>query len=69
MLIKLTITQFLMGLFEKLFRLHDPQTPLYQECITISYLPKGPARLGSVFATFFLKQSAAKGLGIALSRD
>ena len=31
MLIKLTITQLLMGLFEKLFRLHDPQTPLYQK--------------------------------------
>ena len=27
MLIKLTITQLLMDLFEKFFRLHDPQTP------------------------------------------
>ena len=34
--IKLTITQLLMALFEKFFRLHDPQTPLYQENITIS---------------------------------
>ena len=35
MLIKLTITQLLMGLFEKFFRLHDHQTLLYQENITI----------------------------------
>ena len=37
MLIKLTITQLLIGLLEKFFRLYDPQTPLYQENITISY--------------------------------
>ena len=29
MLIKLTITQLLMGLFEKFFRLHDPTPPLF----------------------------------------
>ena len=46
MLIKLTITQLLMGLFEKLFRLHDPQPPLSQENITILYLLKGPDRMG-----------------------
>ena len=42
MLIKLTITQLLMGLFDKFVRLHDPQTPLYRKNITVSYLPKGP---------------------------
>ena len=35
-----------MDLFEKLFRLHDPQNPLYQENITILYLSKGPDRIG-----------------------
>ena len=35
-----------MGLFEKFVRLRNPQTPLYQENITISYLPKGPDRMG-----------------------
>ena len=34
-----------MGLSETFFRLHDPQTPLYQENITILYLPKGPDRI------------------------
>ena len=46
MLIKLTITQLLMGLFEKIFRLHDPQTPLYQENISTLCLSKGPDRMG-----------------------
>ena len=44
--IKMAVTQLIMGLSEKLFRLHDPQTPLYQENITISYHPKGPDRMG-----------------------
>ena len=46
MIIKLTINQLLMGRFEKFLLLHDPQTPLYQENITIVYLPKGPDRMG-----------------------
>ena len=46
MFIKIAITQLIMGLSEKFFRLHDPQTPLYQENITFSYLPKGPDRMG-----------------------
>ena len=46
MFIKMAITQLIMGLSEKFFRLHDPQTPLYQKNITISYLPKGPDRMG-----------------------
>ena len=46
MFIKMAITQLIMALSEKLFRLHDPQTPLYQENITILYLPKGPDRMG-----------------------
>ena len=46
MFIKITVTQLIMGLSEKFFRLHDPQTPLYQENTTISYLPKGPDRMG-----------------------
>ena len=45
MFIKMAITQLIMGLSEKFFRLHDPQTPLYQENITLSYLPKGPDRM------------------------
>ena len=44
--IKMAVTQLIMGLSEKFFCLHDPQTPLYQENITISYLPKGPDRMG-----------------------
>ena len=52
MLIKLTTTQLLMGLFEKFFRLHDPQTPLYQENITISYPPKGPDQMGDLSLMF-----------------
>ena len=77
MFIKMAVIQLIMGLSEKFFRLHDPQTytgswwrrcgtlhychslavvagsgtsvpqtPLYQENITISYLPKGPDRMG-----------------------
>ena len=46
MLIKMTVTQLIMGLSEKFFRLHDPQTPLYQENITFLYLSKGPDRMG-----------------------
>ena len=46
MFMKMTVTQLIMGLSEKFFRLHDPHTPLYQESITILYLPKGPDRMG-----------------------
>ena len=46
MFIKMAVTQLIMGLSEKFFRLHDPQTPSYHENITISYLPKGPDRMG-----------------------
>ena len=46
MFMKIAVTQLLIGLFERLFCLHVPQTPLYQENITISYLPKGPDRMG-----------------------
>ena len=35
MLIKLTITQLLMGLFENLFRLHDPQTPSIRKSLLL----------------------------------
>ncbi len=42
MFMKMAVTQLIMGLSEKIFRLHNPQTPLYQENITISYLPKVP---------------------------
>ena len=38
-----------MGSFEKFLRLHDPQTPFYQENITILYLPKGPDRMGNIW--------------------
>ena len=48
MFMKMAVTQLIMGLSEKLFRLHDPQTPLYQENITISYIPKGPDRMGCI---------------------
>ena len=46
MFMKMAVTQLIMGLSEKFFHLLDPQTPLYQENITISYLPKGPDRMG-----------------------
>ena len=46
MFIKMAITQLIMGLSEIFFRLHDPQTPLYQENIPISYPSKGPDRMG-----------------------
>ena len=46
MFMKMAVTLLIMGLSEKFFRLHDPQTPLYQENITISYLLKGPDRMG-----------------------
>ena len=46
MFMKMAVTQLIMGQSEKFFRLHDPQTPLYQENITMSYLPKGPNRMG-----------------------
>ena len=49
MFMKMAVTQLIMGLSEKFFRLHYPQTPLYQEDITISYLPKGPDRMGCLF--------------------
>ena len=42
MLMKMAITQLLMGLFEKLFHLNITQTPLYQEKFSILYLPKSP---------------------------
>ena len=42
MLIKMTITQHEMGLLEKIFHLHNPYNPLYQEQFTILYIPKGP---------------------------
>ena len=45
MFMKMAVTQLIMGLSEKFFRLHDPQTPLYQENITILYLPKVPDRM------------------------
>ena len=35
MFMKMAVTQLIMGLSEKLFRLHDPQTTLYQENIPI----------------------------------
>ena len=46
MFMKMAVTQLIMGLSEKFLHLHDPQTPLYQENITISYLSKGPDRMG-----------------------
>ena len=46
MFMKMAVTQLILGLSDKFFRLHDPQTSLYQENITISYLPKGPDRMG-----------------------
>ena len=48
MFMKMAVTQLIMGLSEKFFRLHDPQTPLYQKNITILYLPKGPDRMGII---------------------
>ena len=46
MFIKMAVTQLITSLSEKFFHLHDPQTPLYQKNITISYLQKGPDRMG-----------------------
>ena len=55
MFMKMAVTQLIMGLSEKFFRLHDPQTPFYQENITISYLPKGPDRMRTVAVLFVCK--------------
>ena len=46
MFMKMAVTQLIMSLSEKSFRLHDPQTPLYQDNITILYLLKGSDRMG-----------------------
>ena len=35
MFMKMAVTQLIMGLSEKFFRLHDPQTPLCQEDISL----------------------------------
>ena len=41
----MAVTQLIMGLSEKFFRLHDPQTPLYQD----NFIPaKGPGSNGLI---------------------
>ena len=42
MLTKMAITQVLRALYEKFFRLNDPQNALYQENVAILHLSKGP---------------------------
>ena len=42
MFIKMAVTQLIIGLSEKFFRLHDPQTPLYPYFVP----PKGPGSNG-----------------------
>ena len=49
---KMAVTQLIIGLSEKFFRLHDPQTPLYLKHINISYLRKGPDRMGPMLNMF-----------------
>ena len=48
MVIKLTITQLLMGLFEKIFRLHNPQTPSLSGKVYYFKSPKGPGSNGLI---------------------
>ena len=61
---KMAVTQLVMRLSEKFFHLHDPQTPLFQENITISYFPKGPDRMGlplKSYETLLCEKSAISG--------